>query len=401
MYPKIGSLFFTMKETRLLQIAILFMSVSLLVAGLGIYGLFRHTDVSQDIVYNRTTLRSGGVVTAASQIAWNAISISEQDVEENYFTEEIVEPVNNNSMMETAQLSDFELLWSTRVIADVRDFVTVRSAPDKGSEALGKLKKGDLAIYNSEVDGWYNITSGNLTGYVSKQYAVRGQDAYDVALRTCNVYATTVGSGLRIRKGASTDSAVVKSVAKGTKLIYISDEGQTEGWVHVRSGAVTGYVSADYVSVDFDFGKAETASEEAARIAKEKEAKEKAKKLAAEKAAQTEALIASVDDLMLLAALIHIEAGAESYEGQVAVGAVVMNRVKSKTYPNTIKEVIYQKSQFSTARIPTVLANGPLESCIRAAREAMDGKDPTGGCIGFKAKYTGQKGYVIGKQVFF
>lgn len=390
-----------MKESRLLQIAILFMSFVLLIAGLGIYGLFRHTDVSNDIVYNRTTLRSGGVVSAATQNAWKAINISEQDVEENYFYEEVEEPVNNNSVMETAQLSDFELLWSTRVIADVKDYVTVRQNPDKSSEAVGKLKKGDLATYISEEDGWYYITSGNLTGYVSKQYAYRGDEAYSIALKTCNVYATTVGSGLRIRKSASTDSAVVKSVPKGTKLIYIAEDNPAEGWIHVRSGAVTGYVSADYVSVDFDFGKAETAAEEGARIAKEKEAKEKAKRLAAEKAAQTEALIASVDDLMLLAALIHIEAGAEPYEGQVAVGAVVMNRVKSKTYPNTIKEVIYQKSQFSTARIPTILSNGPLDSCIKAAREAMDGKDPTGGCIGFKAKSTGQKGYVIGKQVFF
>jgi len=87
-------------------------------------------------------------------------------------------------------------------------------------------------------------------------------------------------------------------------------------------------------------------------------------------------------DVMLLARLVHSEARGESYKGKVAVAAVVLNRVKSSKFPNTIAAVIYQKGAFS------VVANGkinltPNAEAIRAAKEAMNGWDPTGGCLYF------------------
>jgi N-acetylmuramoyl-L-alanine amidase len=84
----------------------------------------------------------------------------------------------------------------------------------------------------------------------------------------------------------------------------------------------------------------------------------------------------------LLARLITAEAQGEPYEGQVAVGAVVMNRVKSPDFPNTIKEVIYQPYQFE----PTLngwIDKPAVESAVRAAREAIAGSDPTGGALFF------------------
>lgn len=88
------------------------------------------------------------------------------------------------------------------------------------------------------------------------------------------------------------------------------------------------------------------------------------------------------EDVELLTRLIQSEAIGEPYEGQVAVGAVVMNRVKSDQFPNTIKEVIYQKSQFSG--VGGKLFNQELdESCKQAAIEALEGIDPTGGALYF------------------
>ena len=87
------------------------------------------------------------------------------------------------------------------------------------------------------------------------------------------------------------------------------------------------------------------------------------------------------NDLDLLARLITAEARGEPYEGQVAVGAVVMNRVKSPQFPNTIREVIYQKGQFSS--LPKLPRTVPTESAIRAAREAMAGEDPSKGALYF------------------
>lgn len=85
-------------------------------------------------------------------------------------------------------------------------------------------------------------------------------------------------------------------------------------------------------------------------------------------------------DLALLAALIYCEAGGESYEGQVAVGCVVINRVRSSSYPNTVSGVIYQSSQFSpvaSGRLATVLANNMTsDSCYEAAAYVLAGNLP-------------------------
>ena len=85
-------------------------------------------------------------------------------------------------------------------------------------------------------------------------------------------------------------------------------------------------------------------------------------------------------DVYLLAQCIHGEARGEPYKGQVAVGAVILNRVRSSQFPNSISGVIYQKGAFS------VVSDGqihmaPNESALKAARDALSGWDPTGGCL--------------------
>ena len=85
-------------------------------------------------------------------------------------------------------------------------------------------------------------------------------------------------------------------------------------------------------------------------------------------------------EVYLLAQCIHGEARGEPYKGQVAVGAVILNRVRSSQFPNTIAGVIYQKGAFS------VVADGqinmdPGESALKAAKDALNGWDPTGGCL--------------------
>lgn len=88
------------------------------------------------------------------------------------------------------------------------------------------------------------------------------------------------------------------------------------------------------------------------------------------------------NDLLLLARLIHAEARGESFEGQVAVGAVVRNRVYSPLFPATMKEVIYQPGQFTPAE-RKILPYLPNNSSWEAAKRALAGDDPTGGAIFF------------------
>ena len=85
-------------------------------------------------------------------------------------------------------------------------------------------------------------------------------------------------------------------------------------------------------------------------------------------------------DHRLLSKLVYAEARGETYKGQVAVAAVVLNRVASASFPNTISGVIYQSGAFSCVSNGSI-NNTPDASAIRAARDALNGWDPTGGCL--------------------
>lgn len=109
-------------------------------------------------------------------------------------------------------------------------------------------------------------------------------------------------------------------------------------------------------------------------------------------------------DRDLLACLIYCEAGNQPYAGQVAVGAVVINRVRSAAYPNTVSGVIYQNRQFSpvaSGRLATRLALGATAACYQAADEAMSGATPVGNCLYFRTVIPEINGTIIGDHVFY
>ena len=111
-------------------------------------------------------------------------------------------------------------------------------------------------------------------------------------------------------------------------------------------------------------------------------------------------------DRYLLANLIYCEAGGESYSGQVAVGSVVMNRVLSSVYPDTVTGVIYQSGQFSpvaSGRLALALAEGrATASCYQAADEVMSGTTNVGNCVYFRTPVEGiEPKYRIGGHIFY
>lgn len=149
------------------------------------------------------------------------------------------------------------------------------------------------------------------------------------------------------------------------------------------------------------------AAEEAKRLAEEKAAQEAAAQAEKEAQAQAEqaqvssAVNASASEQELLAALIFCEAGNQPYDGQIAVGAVVMNRVRSGSFPDTITDVIYQSGQFTPAMtgwLDSVLASdGYTDSAMQAAADALAGSNPIGDCLYFS---TGGGGYQLGDHYF-
>ncbi len=115
-------------------------------------------------------------------------------------------------------------------------------------------------------------------------------------------------------------------------------------------------------------------------------------------------LLARSEEVRMMAAMIQCEAGNQEFEGQVAVGAVIMNRVKAPNYPNTIAEVIYQPNQFGPADsqlFASLLANDTIkDTCREAAKQAFSGVDNVGGALHFR-RAGSKEGLVIGSHVFY
>lgn len=313
------------------------------------------------------------------------------------------------------ELSPEEQEWQTNLMANVDDFLNVREAADGEAAIAGKLYKGDVATIVEAGDEWTLVTSGNLTGYVKNEYCVTGTEAYAYAQSNCETVAEVNTNNLRVRSEQSVDSKVLDTVSTGAKLTVDTEAEATEGWVAVKSGSQTAYVSADYVTVKLNTGVGVTLAEEQAAIeAEQARAAEEAARFAEAQAAQSTQAVAAtqgagvpaaVDDVTLLAAIIQCEAGSDIYESQLAVGAVVINRVKSGAYPNSISEVIYQRGQFgpaSSGKLASVLASGSISgTAYQAATDAINGVDNTGGCTGCRGASSGHAGTVIGAMVFY
>ncbi|MCR5272103.1 MAG: cell wall hydrolase [Lachnospiraceae bacterium] len=326
---------------------------------------------------------SAGVIMAVN----NEITESNEEAEAAIAAEEAAEA--EAAAAESAA-------WADKVMASVEDSMNIRAAASEDSEVVGKLSKGDLATVISNDGTWTQITSGNVTGYVKNEYLVYGDDANSLAKEVCSTVATVNTQGLRIRAAASEDAEVLKQVDANTSLEVDTAAETVDGWVAVKyTSDVTGYVSADYVSVGLNLGSALTAEEVAAAEAEkaEEEAKEK------------RAVAASANEVTLLGALIQTEAGHGSYEGMLAVGSVVMNRVRSGAYPSSIAGVIYQSGQFTPAlngQVDSLVNSGSVSSaCLQAAQEVINGTEITGGALQFRSASSGASGTVIGGNVFF
>ena len=103
-------------------------------------------------------------------------------------------------------------------------------------------------------------------------------------------------------------------------------------------------------------------------------------------------------DHRLLAKLVYAEARGEPYKGQVAVAAVVLNRVASASFPNTVSGVIYQSGAFTCVSNGSI-NNTPDSSCIRAALDALNGWDPSGGCLYYYNAATAKDKWIFSRTV--
>lgn len=192
------------------------------------------------------------------------------------------EPVLTDAQIALAAQIEEERYFSNLVIAQVNDYVNVRSMPSEEGEILGKLYNESVGEFISEQNGWYEIKSGSVTGFVKAEYVVTGNDAIDLAKKVGKCIATVNTTTLFVRAEATTESSVIGYVGLEDELTVQED---LDGWVKVSIEEGDGFISKDYVDLSTEFVKAESKAEEEARLAKE-EAARKAANEAANKAAK-------------------------------------------------------------------------------------------------------------------
>ena len=183
----------------------------------------------------------------------------------------VILPTEDETTVSANDVEDF----SNLVIAQVNDYVNVRSIPSEEGEILGKLYDDSVGEFISEQDGWYEIKSGSVQGFVKAEYVVTGDEAVEVAKEVGKRIATVTTTTLFVRQEATTESSVIGMVPIEDELT-VTEEGVTEGWVKVSIEEGEGYVSTDYVTLSTEFVKAESKAEEEARLAAEEAARKKA-----------------------------------------------------------------------------------------------------------------------------
>lgn len=177
-------------------------------------------------------------------------------------------------------------LEGTRAYANVTNYVNVRAKASTSSEVVGKLYGGCVATVLEEEGDWVYVNSGNVTGYVIKEYLLFGSDAEEAIAKKYTPKVTVTANVLNIRSGAGTGYSTIGQFGKGEEA-QLLERGKE--WMKIRfsSGGEkkTGFVYAAYVTVTGEPAVGETLAEEAARLAAEKKAaKEAAAKEAAAKA---------------------------------------------------------------------------------------------------------------------
>lgn len=346
---------------------------------------------------------------------------------------------------------------------DTADLLDIHAEPDAGSEVVGQvMDEGHVAIL-TKGDGWVQIQAGNIIGWVPADNLIEKEISNEEAvaaneevigrqakeLEQDNIEAETQEE----QAEAQEEQTEVQTETLESVQDMTAAEDVADAEAFAREVAVS-VQKADLDKAQEEAAKraareaeelikaqaeaAERAQKEAAAIIKAQQ--EAAARAAAEAAAQAEAQLRAQqeeaaraaaaaaqaeaekaaeaarrqailsangiteEDLYLLANIIYCEAGCEPYIGKVAVGNVVMNRVKSNRQPNTIQGVVYAKGQFSPVR------NGSLEralrrssadeSCYQAALEALSGAKPVGDKLFFR-RVNGRPGQVIGHHVFY
>jgi len=293
--------------------------------------------------------------------------------------------------------------YDNKAVANVTDVLNLRAEPSLDSRVLGKCYRGAGGTVLEKKDGWTKIRSGGLEGWLKNDYLVFGQDIKPLAKELGLFTAKVTTQTLHVRETPSTDAAIIGLAAADD---YYPVLEESDGWIKVQlSSDTSGYVSSQYTKVSLTPGKAVSIEAEQAAL-KATENKEQKKK---EEEKPKYVINASSDEIYLMAACVMMESGSYSYDGQLAVASVIVNRVKSGRWGSSITDVIYADGQFPGATsglLDKYLAKGPSSEALKATKAALSGSNNIGDYLFFnsakRADYSNYSSYtVVGGNCFY
>lgn len=289
-----------------------------------------------------------------------------------------------------------EIESESLIMVNSTSVLNVRSEANPDSELLGKMYRDCGGIVLERGEEWSYIRSGELEGWASNKYLLFDEEAIKLAKDVGTMTATVSITCASVYLEPSEESEVLGYAALNSLFEVISEVG--DGWICIAFDEYDGYIKAENVDVDFNIDHGETV--EAIKERKAREAEEKKKMIR-----RNEAIEADGDTLKVLATIIWCESRGESYEGQLAVGSVVMNRVRSGVYPNTVYDVVFASGQFSPVRSGAFQrayerSSASGTTCWTAAEETLGGYTNIGDMTHFRRKGN-RDGYIIGNHVFY
>lgn len=290
------------------------------------------------------------------------------------------EPDNNDTSTDTSVAGTGKVNVSA---------LNVRKSTSTSSQILACISMNTAVTVSGRSGDWYQISvqynGRTVSGYVYADYITMGgqNDSDSSSSGTAAGQAGKVNvSVLNLRAKNSTSSSVVAALYKGDSVTIKST---VDGWYQVdalsKGRVLSGYVYAEYIDIIGEGSDSDSGTDNSTDV--------------------------SESDEYLLAALVYCESGNQSYEGQLAVANVVLNRVRSSQFPNTISEVIYQSGQFgpaSSGKLAQVLKTGPTETAKQAAKDALAGNNNVEGFLFFNTVVNTSKvaEYIqIGDHIFY
>lgn len=192
------------------------------------------------------------------------------------------ESVQKDALSQSSEAEKIQNL----LIAKADKYVNIRKTPDIQGEIVGKIYNKGVGDLLSVQDGWYEIESGSVNGYIKADYCIIGSEAQAMKYQVGTPMAKVTADGLYIRKEPSTDSKILGMIAFEDEVEVLV---MGEGWLKVDTEEGEGWISSQYVSQYTDFTYAESIEEEKARKKKEEEERNKARAAAQERTMRNEA----------------------------------------------------------------------------------------------------------------